>query len=147
MKNHNLEAQIKMYEDKIQTLKNIKIEQEKKSKAIKKLEKNIQEQCKENSIDIENLYLAQADAIEKWIKKLSKEAPEEKIISNLYKYFKKAPVANKSKKALPDTPKLAVGVYQNPHSKEKIEKIKRNPKALENWLEEYGFDTVQNWKI
>lgn len=43
-------------------------------------------------------------------------------------------------------PKLLVGVYRNPHTGEAIEKIKRNPKPLDQWIEEYGFDTVAGWK-
>lgn len=146
MQDNNLDAQIKMYEKKIQALKSVKEEQDKKLKQVKKLEKQINELCKEHKVSLDDIFYAQSDSIEKWIKNLSKQTPDAKIITNLKKYLHKKPLS-RSKKPADNKPKLAVGTYQNPNSKEKVEKIKRNPKTLENWIEEYGFDTVQSWKI
>jgi hypothetical protein len=44
-------------------------------------------------------------------------------------------------------PKLEVGRYKNPATHEIIEKIKRNPRQLEDWINEYGFETVRTWKV
>ena len=55
---------------------------------------------------------------------------------------KSAPVA--SSKSQP-SPKLAVGVYVNPHTGEQVEKIKRAPKMLTEWCEEFGINEVRGW--
>ena len=73
------------------------------------------------------------------------------FILSLKRHFEKALSKDGRKVAKkPSTlpkPKLAVGTYKNPATNEKVEKIKRNPRQLDQWIEEYGFQTVRTWKV
>lgn len=40
---------------------------------------------------------------------------------------------------------LKMGRYLNPHSGEEIDKIRRNPKQLDDWIDQYGIETVKTW--
>ncbi|AMX03384.1 hypothetical protein [Microbulbifer thermotolerans] len=44
-------------------------------------------------------------------------------------------------------PKLETGHYRNPYTGATVEKKKRNPKQLSQWIEEHGLETVKEWKI
>lgn len=44
-------------------------------------------------------------------------------------------------------PKLETGHYRNPYTGATVEKKKRNPKPLSQWIEEHGLETVKEWKI
>jgi len=67
----------------------------------------------------------------------------------LKKHFEKAlkKEERKDKVSSLPKPKLAVGRYKNPATHETVEKIKRNPRQLEDWINEYGFEVVRTWKI
>jgi len=44
-------------------------------------------------------------------------------------------------------PKLDTGHYRNPYTGATVEKKKRNPKQLNDWIAEHGLETVKEWKI
>jgi len=82
---------------------------------------------------------------------MAKEEVPSSIYNNLKRHFEKSIARDgrkgeKKSSSLPK-PKLAVGTYRNPATQEKVEKIKRNPRQLDQWIEEYGFQTVRTWKI
>ncbi len=44
-------------------------------------------------------------------------------------------------------PKLDTGHYRNPYTGATVEKKKRNPKQLNDWIAEHDLETVKGWKI
>lgn len=144
----DLDEQIKACEDKIKALKASKEKQNQKHKALEKLNKEINKLCAEKHITLEDLYTSQSDQIEKWIKKVVKQNPDSKFCLSLKRLLQNSKTTtNKAQKSKNTKDKLEVGVYENPSSKERIEKIKRNPKQLDNWIEEHGLSTVKAWKV
>lgn len=144
----NLDEQIKLYEKKIKALKESQKEQEKKFETIDELNDYIARFCEKKDIGLEYVYASQASSIEKWIKSLAKNNADSRFYLNLKKHFQSSAATSAKAKRKPSLkPRLEIGVYQHPQNKEKIEKIKRNPKQLDNWIEEYGLDTVQAWKL
>lgn len=143
----NLDEQIKLYEKKIKELKLSKKEQEKKLETIEELNNYIARFCEKKDINLEDVYASQTSDIEKWIKSLAKNNADSRFYLNLKKHFQSSvSTSNKVKKKISSKPRLEIGVYEHPQTKEKVEKIKRNPKQLDDWIEEYGLDTVQTWK-
>lgn len=144
----NLDEQIKLYEKKIKALKLSKKEQDKKFETIEELNSYIARFCEKKEVTLGDVYASQASDIEKWIKSLAKNNADSRFYLNLKRHFQSVGSAsNKTKKKPNLKPRLEVGVYQHPSTKEQIEKIKRNPKQLDNWIEEHGLDTVKTWKV
>ena len=87
------------------------------------------------------------------IEELGKTERPGRIYESLKKHFEKAikkdtrKEGKKEKVSTLPKPKLAIGRYKNPATHETIEKIKRNPRQLEDWINEYGFETVRTWKM
>lgn len=143
--NEDLDKQIQSYQEKIRELENKKLEQDKKIKTLEELNAYIEKYTHEYSISLDELYESQSDSIEKWIISMSKQESDFAIYDSLQKHFQKTPA--KPKKSQVNKPRLIIGQYKNPFTQESIEKIKRNPKKLDDWIEEYGLDTVQSWKV
>ena len=149
----DIDKQIQQHQQKIQELEKLKVDQEKKFEGIKEFDVQIKRLCNQNSLTEEELYVSRAEKIENWIVGLSQNESPSSIYKNLKKHFEKviAKEARGGAKATkPSTlpkPKLAVGVYQNPATHEKVEKIKRNPRQLDEWIAEYGFEIVKTWKV
>ena len=145
----DIDKQIQQHQQKIQELEKLKVDQEKKFEGIKEFDVQIKRLCNQNSLTEEELYVSRADQIEAWITGMAKSEAPSSIYNNLKKHFEKALArgGKADKKSSLPKPKLAVGVYQNPTTNEKIEKIKRNPRQLDEWISEYGFEIVKTWKI
>lgn len=143
--NENLDKQIQGYQEKIKELEAKKLEQESKIKALTELNAYIEKYTHDHSISLDEIYESQSKSIEKWIISMSKQESDFAIYDSLQKHFQKTPA--KPKKNQVNKPRLIIGQYKNPFTQESIEKIKRNPKKLDDWIEEYGLDTVQSWKI
>ena len=149
----DIDKQIQQHQQKIQELEQLKVDQEKKFEGIKEFEVQIKRLCNQNSLTEEELYVSRADKIEEWLIAMGKSDAPSSIYKNLKKHFEKviAKEARNGGKAekvssLPK-PKLPVGLYQNPATNEKVEKIKRNPRQLDEWIAEYGFEIVKTWKV
>lgn len=149
----DIDKQIQQHQLKIQELEKLKVDQEKKFEGIKEFEVQIKRLCNQNSLTEEELYVSRAEKIEEWLVGMAKSDTPSSIYKNLKKHFEKviakeARGAGKAEKVstLPK-PKLPVGLYQNPATNEKVEKIKRNPRQLDEWIAEYGFEIVKTWKI
>ncbi|MAE20897.1 MAG: hypothetical protein CMK92_00540 [Pseudomonas sp.] len=146
----DIEKQIRQHQQKIAELEQLKKDQEKKIEGLKEFETAIKRLCNQNALTENELYVSRSEQIEEWIKGLAKDPAPSSIYANLKRHFEKA-ISRDGKKgekksSLPK-PKLAVGTYRNPATQEKVEKIKRNPRQLDQWIEEYGFQTVRTWKI
>ncbi|GGY44335.1 hypothetical protein GCM10011297_16600 [Bacterioplanes sanyensis] len=144
----DIDKKIQLHKQKIEELEALKIEQEKKLEGIKEFDTIVRRLCNQNGLSEHELFVARAAEIEKWIISMASQEAPSSIYTNLQKHFEK--VANKKGNSKPSTlpkPKLAVGTYKNPATQEKVEKIKRNPKLLDQWIDEYGFATVKTWKV
>lgn len=147
----DIDKQIKQYQQKIQELEQQRVAYEQKLEGFKKFDAAIAQLCQENSLTEYELYVSRSQQIEDWITSMGKQENPSSIYLNLRRHFSRtAPRAGKvkdsSESSLPK-PKLEVGTYRNPATYEKVEKIKRNPRLLDEWIEQYGFATVRTWKV
>lgn len=143
--NKELDKQIQSYQEKIRELEAKKLERNKKIKVLEELNAYIEKYSNEQSVSYDEIYESHSKSIEKWIVNMSKQEVVCDIYYALQKHFQKVPA--KPKKIQINKPRLLIGKYKNPFTQESIEKIKRNPKKLDDWIEEYGLETVQSWKI
>lgn len=147
-----IDRKIEQAREELERLESERRAQEKKVEGFTAFENDIQKVCSDYGVSREELFLSQGDKLVDWVKSLSKMAERPDVYNELKSYFARviAREGNTRKtpsKAKSDGPKLEVGEYKNPHTGEVITKIKRNPKTLDNWLNEYGFDTVKGWKV
>lgn len=143
--NKDLDKQIQSYQEKIRELEAKKLEQDKKIKALEELNAYIEKYTHAQLISLNELYESQSKSIEKWIVSMGKQESSCDLYHALQKHFQKTPT--KPKKKPINKPRLLIGQYKSPFTQESIEKIKRNPKKLDDWIEEYGLETVQSWKV
>ncbi|MAK92835.1 MAG: hypothetical protein CMI08_17065 [Oceanospirillaceae bacterium] len=150
----DIDKQIKQHQQKIQELEELRKSQEKKLEGIKEFETVIKRLCNQNSLTENELYVSRSEQIEAWILAMAKEETPSSIYANLKKHFARtaprgprAAASKPEKESTLPKPKLPVGSYRNPATQERVEKIKRNPKQLDQWIEEHGFAVVRTWKI
>ena len=146
-----INKQIKQHEEAIQQLEQQRINNAKKFEGIKEFDAVITRLCEQNSLTENELYVSRAQQIEEWILGMAKQSNPSSIYLNLTKHFSRRgsrATTDKQKKvsSLPK-PRLEVGTYEHPYTKERIEKIKRNPRLLDEWIEEHGLPTVRTWKV
>ena len=147
---NDIEKQIKQHQQKIQELELLRKDYEKKLEGFKEFDDVIKRLCNQNSLTEEELYVSRSAQIEEWIIGMAKQGNPSSIYNNLRKHFSRVgPRVAKEKEekesSLPK-PKLAVGLYVHPFTHEKVEKVKRNPRQLDQWIDEFGFATVRTWK-
>lgn len=147
----DIDKQIKQYQQKIQELEQQRVAYEQKLEGFKKFDVAITQLCQENSLTEYELYVSRSERIEEWIINMAKQENPSSIYLNLRRHFSRivprsVKVKDSSESSLPK-PKLEVGTYRNPATHEKVEKIKRNPRLLDEWIEQYGFATVRTWKV
>jgi len=150
----DIDKQIKQHQQKIQELEELRKSQEKKLEGLKEFETVVKRLCNQNSLTEEELYVSRSEQIEAWILGMAKQDNPSSIYNNLKKHFARtaprgprAATAKAEKESTLPKPKLPVGTYRNPATQEKVEKIKRNPKQLDEWIDAHGFATVRTWKI
>ena len=144
----NIDELIAAEEKKIEQLKLAKKEQDEKQEALKELTSEFESILENYGVTEAEYFATISEKLELWVRDSEGSA----IYSSLSKHFEKQ--ANKADKALADPkvsslpkPKLKVGTYRNPATGETVQKIKRSPKILDQWIEEYGFAIVRTWKI
>lgn len=152
-----LDREIELHKKKIAELEQLKIDQEKKIEGFNEFDQTIKRLCNQMALTEAELYVSRGDQILDWIQNLAKAENPGRIYEGLKKHFEKALKKDSRKGAgnserkekvssLPK-PKLAIGRYKNPATHESIEKIKRNPRQLDEWINEYGFEVVRTWKV
>ncbi|WP_036535063.1 DNA binding protein [Oceanobacter kriegii] len=145
----DIEKQIQQHQQKIMELEQLKKDHEKKLEGLKQFDAEIKRLCEERSLTEDELYVSRSEQIEKWITDMAKQEAPSAIYNSLRKHFEKAAnrAAKGGKKAVAaNKPKLEVGEYTNPNTGETVEKIKRNPRQLDQWIAEHGIETVKGWK-
>ena len=152
-----LDKEIESHKKKIAELEQLKLDQEKKIEGFNEFDQTIKRLCNQMALTEAELYVSRGDQILDWIQSLAKTENPGRIYEGLKKHFEKAikkdgrkAAGNSERKdkasSLPK-PKLAIGRYKNPATHEAIEKIKRNPRQLDEWINEYGFEVVRTWKV
>lgn len=148
-----LDKEIELHKKKIAELEQLKLDQEKKLEGFTEFDQTIKRLCNQMALTEAELYVSRGDQISTWIQSLSKVENPGRIYESLKKHFEKELKKDSKKEgkkekvsSLPK-PKLAIGRYKNPATHEIIEKIKRNPRQLEDWINEYGFEVVRTWKL
>ncbi|MCY0967182.1 hypothetical protein [Parathalassolituus penaei] len=144
----DIDKQIQQHQQRILELEQLKKDHEKKLEGLKEFDLAIKRLCNQNSLTEAELYVSRSEQIEAWLVEMSRQESPSSIYNNLKKHFDRAQArgGKREKKSTLPKPKLAVGVYRNPATQEKVEKIKRNPRQLDQWIAEYGFETVRTWK-
>lgn len=144
----DIDRQIKQHQQKIEELEQLRLDYAKKIEGFKEFDTQIKRLCNENSLTEEELYVSRSEQIEQWLVGMAKQENPSSIYLNLSKHFARRSSKTRADKpsSLPK-PKLAVGVYEHPYTKQRIEKIKRNPRELDQWIDEHGLSVVRTWKV
>lgn len=148
-----LDKEIELHKKKIAELEQLKLDQEKKIEGFVEFDQTIKRLCNNMALTEAELYVSRGDQIISWIEALGQDDRPGRIYETLKKHFEKMlkkearKEGKKEKTSTLPKPKLEVGRYKNPATHEIIEKIKRNPRQLEDWINEFGFETVRTWKV
>ena len=148
-----LDKEIELHKKKIAELEQLKLDQEKKIEGFVEFDQTIKRLCNNMALTEAELYVSRGDQIISWIEALGQNDRPGRIYESLKKHFEKVlkkearKNGKKEKISTLPKPKLAVGRYKNPVTHEVIEKVKRNPRQLEDWINEFGFETVSAWKV
>jgi|TARA_Y100000815_G_C13317293_1_gene490979 TolA-binding protein len=147
----DIDKKIRQHQQQIAELEQLKKDQEKKIEGLKEFDVAIKRLCNQNALTEDELYVSRSEQIEAWLVGMAKSESPSSIYNNLKRHFEKtlnreAKKGDKKASSLPK-PKLAVGTYRNPATQEKVEKIKRNPRQLDQWIDEHGIQIVRTWKI
>ncbi len=152
MLDQDLDQKIKEHEAKIEELRKQKEAQAQRMEGFEKYDDQVRSLFDEYGISEYDIFAMRANAIVDWIKAQGKKADKPEFYEELTTYFarvnggKTGKRKGKSAKAS-GGPKLAIGVYEHPQTGEQIEKKRRNPKTLDQWVEEFGADEVKNWLV
>ncbi|MCH9692722.1 MAG: hypothetical protein K0U59_11795 [Gammaproteobacteria bacterium] len=157
-----IEQQIAQHQAQIQQLEEQRMLVERKKQAVIAFDKALVNLAAEYSVEETDMYVARGDQMVDWLlSQLDDEgAPEfvQSLKTRMARQIKregeggrrtrrsnnKARVNGSQK---PIEPKLETGHYQNPYTGATVEKKKRNPKSLTQWIEEHGLETVKAWKV
>ncbi|WP_226666750.1 hypothetical protein [Microbulbifer aggregans] len=151
-----IEQQIAEHQAKIEELQQQMAAAERKKQGVIAFDKALVNMAAEYEMDEEELYVARGEQIVEWLvgQLDSEEAPEfiRTLKARVARHLKRegeSPRRGKGRVASskPAEPKLETGHYRNPYTNATIEKKKRNPKQLNQWVAEHGLEKVQSWKI
>ncbi|GGX64759.1 hypothetical protein [Saccharospirillum salsuginis] len=152
MIDQDLDQKIKEHEAKIEELRQQKEAQAKRMEGFEKYDDQIRDLFDEYGISEYDVFTMRAGAIVEWIKAQGKKSDKPEFYEELQTYFARVNGAKSGKRKgksakASSGPKLAIGWYEHPQTGERIEKKRRNPKTLDQWVEEFGAEEVQNWLV
>ncbi|WP_323845550.1 hypothetical protein [Microbulbifer magnicolonia] len=150
-----IEQQIAEHQAKIEELQEQMARAERKKDGVIAFDKALVNLAAEYQMDEEELFVARGPQIVDWlVGQLNDEnAPDfvQTLKARVARALKKegeAPRrARRAQSAKVSEPKLETGHYRNPYTGATVEKKKRNPKPLSQWIEEHGLEKVKEWKI
>ncbi|MCH8552954.1 MAG: DNA binding protein [Natronospirillum sp.] len=147
-----IDRKIEEFKSEIEKLEAERAAQAKKLEGFSAFENDIQKVCRDFGVSREELFVSQGDYLVEWVKSLNKLSERPEVYNELKAYFARVIAREGSTRKSPakkasSGPKLEVGSYKNPKTGETIEKIKRNPKTLDEWISEHGIETVRSWKV
>lgn len=143
----NIDEKINEKEQELKRLQEERKAHQRKLEGVKAFDAAVEKICKDYDLQPWELYFAQSEKVTQYVKKMARldETPE--VFQKLTSYFTSRGSV-KTRKRAPNKrtePKLEVGVYKNPHTKETVEKKRRAPRQLLDWCEKYGADKVRKW--
>ena len=137
---------------KKEELERLKTMHVKKLEGVQRFQDLVAQLVKEFGLSESELFVTRADAIVSWIKASGKDEPpvywrhlRDYFAAVIEKEQKPAKRGGKAAKDPINNPTLPTGVYRNPLSGEKVEKKRRNPRQLDEWIAEFGFTEVRSW--
>ncbi|HEY8569095.1 hypothetical protein [Microbulbifer sp.] len=153
-----IEQQIAEHQARIEELQEQMAKAERKKQGVIAFDKALVNLAAEYDMDEEELYSARGEQIVEWLvgQLGNDDAPDyvrtlKARVARTLKRDAEAPRRSAGRKATaaakPAEPKLETGHYRNPYTNATIEKKKRNPKQLNQWVAEHGLEKVQSWKI
>ena len=151
-----IEQQIAEHQAKIEELQQQMAAAEKKKQGVIAFDKALVNLAAEYEMDEEELYVARGEQIVDWLVGLldDEDAPDfvrtlkARVARNLKRQGETPRRAGRRAASdKPAEPKLETGHYRNPYTNATIEKKKRNPKQLNQWVAEHGLEKVKTWKI
>lgn len=150
MFDQDLDLKIKEHEEKIEELRQLKEAQAKRQEGYDLYHEQVRNLFDEYGISEYDIFDARAKAIVDWLKAHGKKADKPAFFEELQSYFARQGGAKgtrkKAKAAKSNGPKLEIGVYVHPNTGERIEKKRRNPKTLDEWIEAFGIEEVAQWR-
>lgn len=150
-----IEQQIAEHQAKIEQLQEQMAQAEQKKQGVIAFDKALVNLAAEYGMEEEEFFVARADEIVDWLSAqlADEDAPEfiKTLKTRVARSMKREGEAprrvRRNGTARAPEPKLDTGHYRNPYTGATIEKKKRNPKQLNQWVEEHGLETVKGWKI
>lgn len=151
-----IEQQIAEHQAKIEALQEQMAQQERKKQGVIAFDKALVNLAAEYQMEESEFFVARAEAMVDWLVSQLNQADAPEYVQTL-----KARVARALKRegeaprrsprrataAKSAEPKLDTGHYRNPYTGATVEKKKRNPKLLNDWIAEHGLELVKSWKI
>ncbi|WP_406828877.1 hypothetical protein [Microbulbifer sp. ARAS458-1] len=151
-----IEQQIAEHQAKIEELQEQMAKAERKKQGVIAFDKALVNLAAEYEMEEEEFFPARGEMIVDWLvgQLNNDDAPDyvRSLKARVARHLKRegeAPrrATRKAASSKPAEPKLETGHYRNPYTNATIEKKKRNPKQLNQWVAEHGLETVQSWKI
>lgn len=151
-----IEQQIAEHQAKIEELQEQMAQAERKKDGVIAFDKALVNLAAEYQMDEEEFFPARGEQIVEWLvgQLDDEDAPDfvKTLKARVARFLKKGgDTARRTRRAATSAksnePKLEVGHYRNPYTGGTVEKKKRNPKQLNQWVEEHGLEEVQKWKI
>ena len=151
-----IEQQIAEHQAKIEELQQQMAAAEKKKQGVIAFDKALVNLAAEYEMDESELYVARGEQIVEWLvgQLDDEDAPDfvNTLKARVARHLKRQGEtprrgARRTASAKPAEPKLETGHYRNPYTNATIEKKKRNPKQLNQWIAEHGLEKVKEWKI
>ncbi|AWF82834.1 hypothetical protein BTJ40_19545 [Microbulbifer sp. A4B17] len=151
-----IEQQIAEHQARIEELQEQMAQAERKKDGVIAYDKALVNLAAEYHMEEEEFFVARGQQIVEWlVAQLGDEDPADYVQTlkaRVARHLKKeGDSPRRGRRAAPAAktaePKLETGHYRNPYTGATVEKKKRNPKALSQWIDEYGLDTVKEWKI
>lgn len=149
MKKSKIDKKIDSLRRELQEAEAQKEQEVDRLKGLEHADAHLQAFYAQHELSESDLYLHKAAAITKWLKSLEADDDRPDFFAELQSFFvrlasgKKTRVAAAAKTA---GPRLEIGFYVNPFTGEEVKKVKRNPRQLDQWLDEHGIEIVRTWK-
>lgn len=146
-----IENEIAALRDRLAQLELKKAEEEKRLEGLRKLDQSVADFERQYGLETGALFEARAAQLVAWVKAQGKRGDRPAVYDQLRDYFASSARSEGKKGAgrkrgrRPEA-LLTVGSYRNPTTGEVVEKIKRNPKLLDQWIAQHGVEAVRGWK-
>lgn len=155
--NQTIEEQISDLEKQLADLKTAKEQEARKRAGLDRYDAVLSTFLSETGLTEGEVFLARSEQLVTWLKAVAKQDFQPKVFEELRALFASLPKegsrkraaakpAGKAKPVKGKTDGLSTGLYVNPQTGESVEKKRRNPKELEQWVTQHGLSTVQGWK-